>query len=209
MTYYYFTTAEYGLDNLRKRRLKISDIRALNDPFEFMSADLSNKQNRRALDLVKDKIGSRTGLLCFSRNWQNPVQWSHYSNRHRGICLGFEIPGELLAQVSYVNSRTPWPKVVDKSFFDKIIRTKFSHWSYEDEFRMFCSMQDEENGNFFYYFQGKIELTKVIVGHCSDVKRGDISNALGDLAPGVEAFKARAAFQSFRVVRQKNERLWS
>ena len=208
MTYYYFTSAKHGLDNIARRRLKISDIRALNDPFEFIPAELSDSENRRALNQVKDRIGSNRGLLCFSRNWRNPVQWGHYGDRHRGLCLGFEIPIELLVQVNYVNSRIPWPKIVDEAFLAKVICTKFAHWSYEDEFRMFCTMLDQEEGLFFYYFQHQIRLSTVIVGPCSDVTRADVIGALGDLASSVEVFKARAAFKSFRVVRQMNDRLW-
>ena len=34
--------------------------------------------------------------------------WSHYADRHEGICLGFEIPKELLSKVSYQNDRLPY-----------------------------------------------------------------------------------------------------
>lgn len=208
MTYYYFTNAAYGLDNLRKKRLKISDIRQLNDPFELVAADISKKENRVALNLLKNETSREKGILCFSRNWRNPVQWSHYADRHRGICLGFEIPTKLLIQVSYVNSRVPWPDVVDQSFLGTLIRTKFAHWSYEDEFRMFCRLREHEDGLFFYSFDNNLRLSKVIVGPESTVTRYEINNAIGDLNTGVEVFKARSAFRSFRVVRQQNERLW-
>ena len=45
MRLYHFLNAEYGLLNIRHRRLKIARINELNDPFEFLgvatkSADL-------------------------------------------------------------------------------------------------------------------------------------------------------------------------
>jgi hypothetical protein len=40
-------------------------------------------------------------MLCFSRDWHNPVQWSHYADKHRGICLGFDVPDSLLVPVQY------------------------------------------------------------------------------------------------------------
>ncbi len=24
--------------------------------------------------------------------WSNPVIWAHYGDKHRGLCLGFEVP---------------------------------------------------------------------------------------------------------------------
>ena len=30
--------------------------------------------------------GGIAGMLCFSKGWHNPVQWSHYTDKHKGIC---------------------------------------------------------------------------------------------------------------------------
>ena len=30
-------------------------------------------------------------ILCFSRNWDNLLLWSHYGDSHTGVCLGFDI----------------------------------------------------------------------------------------------------------------------
>jgi hypothetical protein len=43
----------------------------------------------------------------------------------------------------------------------------------------------------------------------SKVTRAQVAAALGSLADCVEAFKVRAAFREFRIVRQKNESLWA
>ena len=54
MRLYYFTNAEYGLSDLREKHLKISRIVQLNDPFEFMGADLSNDDLRKEIEALKD-----------------------------------------------------------------------------------------------------------------------------------------------------------
>ncbi|MDW9570209.1 DUF2971 domain-containing protein [Sinorhizobium meliloti] len=33
------------------------------------------------------------GIVCLSDNWQHPMMWSHYADRHRGICLAFDVVG--------------------------------------------------------------------------------------------------------------------
>ena len=91
----------------------------------------------------------------------------------------------------------------------KVLTTKFEHWSYEDEYRLFPQLQDREpSGHYFLEFDDQVALREVIVGHRSAISRDDVAQALGPLAPQVKSYRARLAFRSFDVVRQKNDRLW-
>src|SRR5882757_7920951 len=102
---YHFVADNYALDNLRHRRLKIARIDELNDPFELWSIAQSNPQVRRALQNTKNNLAERFGMLCLSLSWNNPLLWSHYANRHRGVALGFDISEEKLKKVCYVEKR--------------------------------------------------------------------------------------------------------
>jgi len=51
-------------------------------------------------------------------------------------------------------------------------------------------------------------LTHVIIGAQSKISRAQVQRALGDLGDSVYCFKARAAFRTFKVVRNLNEKLW-
>ena len=79
----------------------------MNDPFEFTGADLSNLEFREAMGGLKDYLNEKWGLLCFSKSWDNPVQWTHYTDKHKGLCLGFDVPHPdwLLAEVNYEDER--------------------------------------------------------------------------------------------------------
>jgi hypothetical protein len=209
MRLFYFVNEEYGLKDIRERRIKIARIAQLNDPFEFLGADLSDRDRRASLSRTKVALSEKHGLLCFAKSWHNPVQWTHYADNHRGLCLGFDIPDHLPRQVSYVNSRFNWPSVIDESFMVQLLFTKFSHWSYEDEYRLYTTLEDCENGLYYYNFGDTLTLKQVIVGGASSITRAQLADALGSLAESVETFKARAAFKSFRVVRNKNARLWA
>lgn len=46
MRVYKFYPAKWGLEALLKRRLKVSPIDELNDPFEYLSLDLGDKNVR-------------------------------------------------------------------------------------------------------------------------------------------------------------------
>ena len=113
---YHFTEAKHGLDDLRNRRLKIAQFNNLNDPFELRSVDLSDPTNKLAFDLWIMEIAPRFGLLCFSQNWKAIPQWSHYAERHRGVCLGFDVSGapDMFGSVCYEPRRKKFPEDVYK-----------------------------------------------------------------------------------------------
>jgi hypothetical protein len=105
MIVYRFLSESRALEALRDRRLKLSLINELNDPFEFMAIDVGDKRVRRSFAKVKAIQSRTTGLLCFSTKWSNPLLWSHYADRHRGICLGFDVARELVQPVDYAKER--------------------------------------------------------------------------------------------------------
>lgn len=217
MMVYHFLNHRYALEDIKKRRLKIATIMDLNDPFEFLSVDLSNRELRRAFNQTKKSLSQKFGLLCFSKSWSNPVQWSHYADSHKGACLGFEVPDMKLEHISYSSKRMSIlaenmksANQMTEDYMKSILTTKYSHWRYEQEARVYNGLdQVDENGFFFRDFGPEMELKKVIVGARSKITRAMVAEALGELSSSVETFKARAAFKSFRIVRNENDALWA
>lgn len=207
MIVYYFVNAKYGLQNIRHRRLKVSNLMDLNDPFEFLGVNLSDKAFRKVLNAKKAELAKTRGLLCFNSKWTNPVHWAHYADRYRGICLGFKVADEILEKVEYVGKRPTAPSVLDEKELKRLMLRKFHHWHYESEYRAFVTLKKKVDGLHFQYFDKQFVLKRVIVGHQSKVTRAQIAEAIGDL-PDVEVFPARPAFQTFSVVRQKNPKKW-
>ena len=88
--------------------------------------------------------------------------------------------------------------------------TKFAHWKYEEEFRLFFALDHStaKDGLYFADFSRDLVLTQVIVGANSSVCRKDVYDALGQQQASIESFKARLAFKSFSVVRNMKQCLW-
>lgn len=210
MRVFHFRSKKYGLKALEDRRLKISRIHELNDPFEFLGADLSNRDFRWAMNETKRELSKTKGLICFSKNWKNPMLWSHYADSHRGLCLEFEVPNKYLEKIKYVKERLKYEGTINFESMKGLLTAKFEHWSYEEEYRAFISLdpEREEEGKYFFDFCEELKLRTVIVGCNSDISRKQISELLYGLNGNVECFKARSAFTKFEVVRNKDEKLW-
>ena len=74
MRVYYFTRKIFCLETLTKMHLKVAKIDYLNDLFEFMAVDLSNRDIRLGVENMNRDLSKDFGLLCFSKYWDNPVQ---------------------------------------------------------------------------------------------------------------------------------------
>lgn len=79
MRVHYLTGTQYALSNIALRRIKVSRFTDLNDPFELLAVDLSDKQHRAAIRATKEELNKDKGLICFSKSWSNPLLWGHYA----------------------------------------------------------------------------------------------------------------------------------
>jgi hypothetical protein len=201
---YHFVPANHGLDDLRNRRLKIARLDELNDPFELWAVAQPNKELREGLRRSKARLAQNTGALCFSLSWRNPLMWSHYADRHRGLALGFDVHESNIKEMNYVSKR-PIFEHIDENFSQLLLYTKYVDWSYEKEARSYTTLQDpdKDSGLYFKEFGSNLALQEVIVGPLSSVKQSALKAALRELSAKVQVTKARIAFNSFRIVRDR------
>ena len=66
----------------------------------------------------------------------------------------------------------------------------------------------EKDLYFASFADAKLQVAEVIVGCNSEISKGQVLHALGDISKGVDIFKARPGFGEFEIVRNKNKRLW-
>ena len=170
MRVYYLTGAQFALSNLALRRIKIARFEDLNDPFELRGVDVGDRKLRKAFHKTKERINENRGLICFSKSWRNPLIWGHYAEKHTGMCLGFDVSDNLLAPVNYAESPLkmeidPETRRPTKKFMQKLLRTKFFDWKYEDEMRLFVGLDRKtmESGKYFYPFSKDLRLREIIL----------------------------------------------
>jgi len=201
---YHFLRAEHALDDLKRGRIKLSEVDKLNDPFELWCSAQADRQVRAVLRKWKKEMAGEVGILCFSKGWRNPVLWSHYADSHRGICLGFDvIEDRLLRPVRYVKQRTPFTLPPAKEAISELLFTKYWDWSYEQEWRGWFNLGDYSDGNYFYRFDERVQLREVIRGPLCSVPTAVINKAIKGCGTNVSVVKARLAFRSFEIVEER------
>ena len=156
-------------DIFLRNRIYLGDHTKLNDPTEGFY--------RNKAKIVKSSSGNyyaehsplrspakiKAKITCFSEDPKMTLMWSHYSDFHKGVCLGFKKSKleevSKLYRVKY-NARVPI-SAKKSSLRDKALKglqTKSKEWIYEKEWRVVSFV----DSNFISLPPGAI--TQVIYG---------------------------------------------
>ena len=213
MRLYYMTCQRWGLVILKERRLKLSTIPELNDPFELLGVSIGENNIRRIMKILHAHWSQTMGIICFTDNWHSPVMWAHYAEKHNGLCLGFDLSDDkgFVQKVRYRPHRlrnlldsSKRLDGVDNAIIEEMLTTKYKGWSYEQEYRVFAELKDQQtNGLYYFDFGPELMLREVILGARCKLSVGSVAKAVGKPPHSVQVFKARPAFDSFQIVRQK------
>ncbi|GAB2539559.1 DUF2971 domain-containing protein [Spirosoma aerophilum] len=105
-----------------------------NNKFNFL------KSSRNSFDRIKDQAG----VCCFSKYQDIHLMWSHYANKHDGICFGFDFhPINQRQDYALTIREVQYKAVIEPINFGidnnaavhHWITTKSTVWEYENEIR--------------------------------------------------------------------------
>jgi hypothetical protein len=131
------------------------------------------------------------GIVCFSDTVTDPVLWSHYADKHRGVAfeVSYTFNPEHLIKMDYTKQRPIFdanrlhdPAGVDghlKPLLNQLLRQKSSGWSYEREYRVFVDLKecDISGGRYFKPIPDHF-LTRVILGYKCPLEELYVAKAL-------------------------------
>lgn len=214
MKLYHFLSEKWALEALEKQTIRVSKYDDLNDPFELLAMSLEDKVSRSVMQENKKKVNDVLRILCLSEGWKNPLLWGHYADKHRGIALELEVPSTSAQPITYEPDRSSLDlhALMDqrdekaKIEMFKMYTTKFSDWSYEEEYRVQFEKGEcfTVDGNDFVNLDEDLKLTGLILGPLNNT---DTDTIIGCAPPSNEitVTTTRIAFQSFDVVYQKQK----
>lgn len=212
---YHMTNADHAISDISLHRLKLARVADLNDPFELMALNFRNAKIRRVVAEWREQYGDSNGLLSFSSDWTNPVLWSHYADKHRGMCLGFNLRRDDDAtKVNYQAQRLAddldhdAPPVIGPDLARRLLETKYEHWHYEAEWRCFVPLNDavRQGPLHFVPFSPALELAEVILGERCAYNVSTIRDLATTQYPSVNVIKARLEHKGFHLV--PDEKSW-
>jgi hypothetical protein len=131
-----------------------------------------------------------------------------YANKHRGICLAFEVNDKFVGRVRYSDRRIPieWKDeasgMVSPSWMRSPLLTKSDHWSYEKEFRSYLQLDatTREHGLYFYRFNDKVALEEVICGPLCEMPAARLATLIRAIDNSVTITENELASKSFRII---------
>jgi hypothetical protein len=152
---------------------------------------------RRVLDGMTSGIEQRITELwriyCLTAHADSLLMWSHYGDKHRGICLEFDAGREFggAFRVVYRDELQiigPDILAADKVLADTILLSKSSEWSREDEYRILArdaagdpTFTWRTDGDYLALPAGALKA--IAMGCNADVDA--IRNVVKECAPGV------------------------
>ena len=204
---YYLTGPEHAISNIVFGRIKVSRFSELNDPFELFAQNFGKAEVRNRIRNYKNEFNEKKGLICFSADWTDPVLWSYYAAKHKGMALGFDVKESLVKEVQYSPARLKFKmpegaKDIPQDFADLLVCTKFESWGYEREWRLLCDLahSKSEGGLYFLPFGELLKLVEVIMGPLCEFDLKKIRSLVDSNHENVMTYKARLAYRSFRVI---------
>ncbi|MFZ2060641.1 MAG: DUF2971 domain-containing protein [Candidatus Binatus sp.] len=133
------------------------------------------------------------GVLCLAESQSDILMWSHYGDRHTGVCLIFDTGNDFFHQARRVVYQRDYPVISFRWFSEKmtdalgvngdakksaaqfaidsaLFLTKAEHWKYEAEWRIAQKfprpLRNRENGIFFPF--PAHSLVGVVIGANAD-----------------------------------------
>jgi len=185
----------HDLENIKNGVIWLSAVKNFNDPFdcdfciqeyeEYVkeASSFSNKEFDVAAKKIKEDIlelRNSVAMSCLSRKSDSILMWSHYGDKHQGICLCYDIKdlislGKILLPVWYRNEKVrPFIKngktLALNNRIKEIYVQKSKLWDYEEEWRLIeeIAENDFERLSFLRENDGikgeKIYPKKIILG---------------------------------------------
>lgn len=131
---------------MRERHIKwfIDLVPSVNDANEADELRRNPQQLKNFIEKLSrelgDKINQDHRLYCLTPKNNNPLMWSHYADKHKGVCLQFDTHTESIARAFKVSYQKKLPLCIILEHADgaatRALLTKSDVWKYEKEFRL-------------------------------------------------------------------------
>jgi hypothetical protein len=109
------------------------------------------------LESAYKNINTHLGILSLTRRWDSNLMWAHYTNSHKGICIGFDSSDpffssyrqiadveKIFMPVAYEENRIKIPLEKGIKIDFKVVLSKSKDWEYEQEERLLVMLRNSD-----------------------------------------------------------------
>ena len=162
--------------------------------------ELKEKYTNEIIQKVK-KVRNNSLISCFSKRYDSILMWSHYGDKHKGVCIEFDRPDKDFLDVKYSTKRCKFDledttrrvlgymlsneevDVNDKGLIRCISKpfiVKSLDWQYEEEVRCILSSNSEGVivGDELNLYTMPTRITKIYIGCKVDTKSNEYEELL-------------------------------
>ena len=176
---------------------------------------------RKAIKEIKDMLL----VSCFSKSNDSILLWSHYGDKHKGVCVEFDVDPKDYKEVKYskkrkqIDLKTVTAVVLGYDYIGQqvnkdnsaliktltnLLLTKSRDWQYESEYRTIHSVNDADGENIYFeddkYFLKMPQIKRVFVG-CRIDEHNLLS--LRDKFKGIEIIEMIDSETEYKVTEKK------
>jgi len=183
----------------------ISMLQKSKDLNEYQVKEVRRKFHspKELYKITNDSVGKAKetfGVTCFSTMCDNILMWAHYADKHRGVCLKFNIlaDAEFFMTPFPVRYKKKYPKynyIRNREGVAKfLLETKSIDWEYENEIRVM------KRGAGLYNFK-KESICEIIFGaNTPESDKETIKEMVGKLKfEGVDFKSAEISKKKFKI----------
>jgi hypothetical protein len=163
-----------------------------------------------ARDKIRVDLRADARIYCLSAEQCHPLQWSHYADRHHGLCLHFRSArGSLFGlarKVKYFPDRKPillpLDRQSDDEIVDRMVLIKAGFWDYEREYRIVAHESLDTGAGLvgrFAPFEPECLVGLTVGLRMQADDRRALFEALDRLRPGLPVWQASEDFGRFWI----------
>lgn len=150
--------SKYSLTKKQRKAYEEKAELAIKSVLEKIRSGTPGNFKEQFINDGNKNINNKLGILSLSRRWNSSLMWSHYTNSHKGFCLGFDTEtdffkpfrqiadtSKIFMPVIYSNERIKIPINKGEKIDMNIMLTKSKDWEYEDEERLIVSLENAQD----------------------------------------------------------------
>jgi hypothetical protein len=142
------------VDKKQKSELKNQQLREYKTQVRKLKNNEEGNVKAFFVERAANNLNTHLGILSLTRRWDSTLMWAHYTNSHKGLCIGFDSKNpffsdyrqiadkeKIFMPVTYREERIQVPIEKGVTIDFQVVLSKSKDWEYEEEERLLVMLR--------------------------------------------------------------------